>query len=44
VGEKDTTVVQAIGLIMVTGFVVVNTASDLIVLALDPRIRAEASR
>jgi peptide/nickel transport system permease protein len=44
VGEKDTTVVQAIGLIMVTAFVVVNTVSDLIVMALDPRIRAEASR
>ncbi|WP_343243798.1 ABC transporter permease [Streptomyces sp. SID13726] len=44
VAQKDTPVVQAVGLLMVVVFIVVNAATDLLQAALDPRIRAVSSR
>ncbi|MFJ9631767.1 ABC transporter permease [Streptomyces sp. NPDC101175] len=44
VAQKDTPVVQAVGLLMVVVFIVVNAATDALQAALDPRIRAVSSR
>jgi peptide/nickel transport system permease protein len=44
VAQKDTTVAQAIGLLMVAVFIVVNTGADALQAALDPRIRAVTNR
>ncbi|MFI6369772.1 ABC transporter substrate-binding protein [Streptomyces sp. NPDC050546] len=44
VAQKDTPVVQAVGLLMVVVFIVVNAATDVLQAALDPRIRAVSSR
>ncbi|MGW2288705.1 ABC transporter permease [Streptomyces phaeochromogenes] len=44
VAQKDTPVVQAVGLLMVVVFIVVNAATDAVQAALDPRIRAVSSR
>jgi peptide/nickel transport system permease protein len=44
VAQKDTAVVQAVGLLMVVVFIVVNAAADAVQAALDPRIRAVSSR
>ncbi|MFJ8027671.1 ABC transporter permease [Streptomyces sp. NPDC096311] len=44
VAQKDTPVVQAVGLLMVVVFIVVNAATDALQAALDPRIRAVGSR
>jgi peptide/nickel transport system permease protein len=42
VAQKDFAVVQAISLILVTVFVVVNALVDVVNAALDPRVRAGA--
>ncbi|MGI5460145.1 ABC transporter permease [Streptomyces sp. CA-249302] len=44
VAQKDTPVVQAVGLLMVVVFIAVNSATDVLNSALDPRIRAVSSR
>ncbi|MFJ9565297.1 ABC transporter permease [Streptomyces fuscichromogenes] len=44
VAQKDIPVVQAVGLLMVVVFIVVNAATDALQAALDPRIRAVSSR
>ncbi|MFF4256592.1 ABC transporter permease [Streptomyces sp. NPDC001663] len=44
VAQKDTPVVQSVGLLMVVVFIVVNAATDALQAALDPRIRAVSTR
>jgi peptide/nickel transport system permease protein len=41
VGQNDFATVQAVALLLVTAFVVVNTLVDLLYLVLDPRVRAQ---
>jgi peptide/nickel transport system permease protein len=44
VGQKDIPVVQAICLILVAAFVVINTVVDLLYAVLDPRIELTGDR
>jgi peptide/nickel transport system permease protein len=44
VEQKDFPVVQAVALIVVAAFVLLNLAADILVALLDPRVRAEVTR